>query len=192
MASWLMRWVWAKRSRPSPSSLTSWSTSASTDPSSSSSHSRKSQYLFVTSLRVYLCKHKLNDNKCINTKLYELCYAHVSSRGEIFLLCLLLTELYQTGSMSLISGHHLSSKSPTRSVALCVSDEKSSEPKVKYTFKAWQIYAVVLFIFQGSPAARRAFIPILRSGKFNVLLTTYEYIIKDKQVLAKVRKPAPL
>ena len=42
--------------------------------------------------------------------------------------------------------------------------------------------------FQGSPAARRAFIPILRSGKFNVLLTTYEYIIKDKQVLAKVRK----
>lgn len=42
--------------------------------------------------------------------------------------------------------------------------------------------------FQGSPAARRAFVPILRSGKFNVLLTTYEYIIKDKQVLAKVRK----
>jgi SWI/SNF-related matrix-associated actin-dependent regulator of chromatin subfamily A protein 2/4 len=39
---------------------------------------------------------------------------------------------------------------------------------------------------QGSPQARRAFLPILRSGKFNVLLTTYEYIIKDKQVLAKV------
>lgn len=39
---------------------------------------------------------------------------------------------------------------------------------------------------QGSPQARRAFIPQLRSGKFNVLLTTYEYIIKDKQVLAKV------
>lgn len=43
------------------------------------------------------------------------------------------------------------------------------------------------FCFQGSPAARRAFVPQLRSGKFNVLLTTYEYIIKDKQVLAKVR-----
>lgn len=41
-------------------------------------------------------------------------------------------------------------------------------------------------LFQGSPVARRAFVPILRSGKFNVLLTTYEYIIKDKQVLAKV------
>uniref|UniRef100_A0AAZ3NX45 SWI/SNF related, matrix associated, actin dependent regulator of chromatin, subfamily a, member 4 n=1 Tax=Oncorhynchus tshawytscha TaxID=74940 RepID=A0AAZ3NX45_ONCTS len=37
------------------------------------------------------------------------------------------------------------------------------------------------------PQARRAFIPQLRSGKFNVLLTTYEYIIKDKQVLAKIR-----
>ena len=46
-------------------------------------------------------------------------------------------------------------------------------------------------LLQGSPAARRAFIPILRSGKFNVLLTTYEYIIKDKQVLAKVRAHCP-
>lgn len=45
---------------------------------------------------------------------------------------------------------------------------------------------------QGSPAARRAFVPILRSGKFNVLLTTYEYIIKDKQVLAKVDQSYPL
>lgn len=44
---------------------------------------------------------------------------------------------------------------------------------------------------QGSPAARRAFVPQLRSGKFNVLLTTYEYIIKDKQVLAKVRSRGP-
>ncbi|KFV91828.1 Transcription activator BRG1, partial [Fulmarus glacialis] len=39
----------------------------------------------------------------------------------------------------------------------------------------------------GSPAARRAFVPQLRSGKFNVLLTTYEYIIKDKHILAKIR-----
>lgn len=42
------------------------------------------------------------------------------------------------------------------------------------------------FRAQGSPAARRAFVPQLRSGKFNVLLTTYEYIIKDKHILAKV------
>ncbi|KAL4647915.1 transcription activator BRG1-like [Arapaima gigas] len=45
----------------------------------------------------------------------------------------------------------------------------------------------LVFSAQGSPAARRAFVPQLRSGKFNVLLTTYEYIIKDKQVLAKIR-----
>jgi hypothetical protein len=31
-------------------------------------------------------------------------------------------------------------------------------------------------------------VPQLRSGKFNVLLTTYEYIIKDKQILAKVKR----
>ncbi|NWS78691.1 SMCA4 protein, partial [Crotophaga sulcirostris] len=36
-------------------------------------------------------------------------------------------------------------------------------------------------------ATRRAFVPQLRSGKFNVLLTTYEYIIKDKHILAKIR-----
>lgn len=33
---------------------------------------------------------------------------------------------------------------------------------------------------------RRSLVPQLRSGKFNVLLTTYEYIIKDKHILAKV------
>ena len=27
----------------------------------------------------------------------------------------------------------------------------------------------------------------LKNGKFNVLLTTYEYIIKDKALLAKIR-----
>ncbi|TKC41572.1 hypothetical protein EI555_005335, partial [Monodon monoceros] len=34
---------------------------------------------------------------------------------------------------------------------------------------------------------RRSLVPQLRSGKFNVLLTTYEYIIKDKHILAKIR-----
>ena len=41
---------------------------------------------------------------------------------------------------------------------------------------------------QGSPGLRRGMVPQLRSGKFNVLLTTYEYIIKDKQILAKVKR----
>lgn len=40
---------------------------------------------------------------------------------------------------------------------------------------------------KGTPALRRSLVPQLRSGKFNVLLTTYEYIIKDKHILAKVR-----
>uniref|UniRef100_A0A673NBQ0 Transcription activator BRG1 n=1 Tax=Sinocyclocheilus rhinocerous TaxID=307959 RepID=A0A673NBQ0_9TELE len=55
-----------------------------------------------------------------------------------------------------------------------------------YEFDKWAP-SVVIVSYKGSPAARRAFLPILRSGKFNVLVTTYEYIIKDKQVLAKIR-----
>uniref|UniRef100_A0A9J7XU02 SWI/SNF related BAF chromatin remodeling complex subunit ATPase 4a n=1 Tax=Cyprinus carpio carpio TaxID=630221 RepID=A0A9J7XU02_CYPCA len=55
-----------------------------------------------------------------------------------------------------------------------------------YEFDKWAP-SVVKVSYKGSPAARRAFLPILRSGKFNVLITTYEYIIKDKQVLAKLR-----
>lgn len=66
--------------------------------------------------------------------------------------------------------------------------------QLEYSFLISLFCSVFLFNkinslhFQGSPAARRAFVPILRSGKFNVLLTTYEYIIKDKHVLAKVKK----
>ena len=48
------------------------------------------------------------------------------------------------------------------------------------------IYIYTLFCIQGTPAMRRSLVPQLRSGKFNVLLTTYEYIIKDKHILAKV------
>ncbi|KAJ8251297.1 hypothetical protein GJAV_G00219830 [Gymnothorax javanicus] len=55
-----------------------------------------------------------------------------------------------------------------------------------YEFDKWAP-SVVKVSYKGSPAARRAFLPILRNGKFNVLLTTYEYIIKDKHVLAKIR-----
>lgn len=54
---------------------------------------------------------------------------------------------------------------------------------------------IVLFLSlspKGTPALRRGFVPQLRSGKFNVLLTTYEYIIKDKQILAKVKQTKAL
>ncbi|XP_064170613.1 transcription activator BRG1-like isoform X1 [Anguilla rostrata] len=55
-----------------------------------------------------------------------------------------------------------------------------------YEFDKWAP-SVVKVSYKGSPAARRAFLPQLRNGKFNVLITTYEYIIKDKHILAKIR-----
>ncbi|KAI7813320.1 putative global transcription activator SNF2L2, partial [Triplophysa rosa] len=47
--------------------------------------------------------------------------------------------------------------------------------------------SIVKISYKGTPSMRRNFVPQLRSGKFNVLLTTYEYIIKDKHILAKIR-----
>ncbi|XP_023676416.1 probable global transcription activator SNF2L2 [Paramormyrops kingsleyae] len=47
--------------------------------------------------------------------------------------------------------------------------------------------SVVKIAYKGTPAMRRSLVPQLRSGKFNVLITTYEYIIKDKHILAKIR-----
>ncbi|XP_077981032.1 SWI/SNF-related matrix-associated actin-dependent regulator of chromatin subfamily A member 2-like [Glandiceps talaboti] len=47
--------------------------------------------------------------------------------------------------------------------------------------------SVIKICYKGSPLARRAIVGQLRSGKFNVLLTTYEYVMKDKSVLAKLR-----
>ena len=45
---------------------------------------------------------------------------------------------------------------------------------------------VIKIPYKGSPNQRRAAQPYLKSGKFNVLLTTYEYVIKDKAILSKV------
>lgn len=47
--------------------------------------------------------------------------------------------------------------------------------------------SVIKIAYKGNPQVRRAFHYTLRTAKFNVLLTTYEYIIKDKAVLSKVR-----
>uniref|UniRef100_A0A8C2DIM9 SWI/SNF related, matrix associated, actin dependent regulator of chromatin, subfamily a, member 2 n=1 Tax=Cyprinus carpio TaxID=7962 RepID=A0A8C2DIM9_CYPCA len=47
--------------------------------------------------------------------------------------------------------------------------------------------SIVKIAYKGTPSMRRSLVPHLRSGKFNVLITTYEYIIKDKQILAKIR-----
>jgi len=53
-------------------------------------------------------------------------------------------------------------------------------------FQKWAP-SVVTLSYKGSPAARRAVQHQIRSGKFNVLITTYEYIIREKGILAKLR-----
>lgn len=52
-------------------------------------------------------------------------------------------------------------------------------------FEKWAP-TVSIVSYKGSPASRRLVQAQMRSTKFNVLLTTYEYVIKDKGVLAKV------
>lgn len=41
--------------------------------------------------------------------------------------------------------------------------------------------------YKGSPQHRRTVQALLRASKFNTLVTTYEYVIKDKAVLSKIR-----
>lgn len=52
-------------------------------------------------------------------------------------------------------------------------------------FEKWSP-SVFVVGYKGSPTMRRTLQTQMRSNKFNVLLTTYEYVIKDKSVLAKV------
>ncbi|THH13199.1 hypothetical protein EW146_g6993 [Bondarzewia mesenterica] len=47
--------------------------------------------------------------------------------------------------------------------------------------------AVKVISYKGNPAARRALQGEIRMGNFQVLLTTYEYIIKDRPVLSKLK-----
>ncbi|KAK3584043.1 hypothetical protein CHS0354_018347 [Potamilus streckersoni] len=53
-------------------------------------------------------------------------------------------------------------------------------------FEKWSP-SVIKIPYKGSPNVRKALAPQLKAGKFNVLLTTYEYIIKDKGTLSKIR-----
>lgn len=52
-------------------------------------------------------------------------------------------------------------------------------------FEKWSP-SVVVVSYKGSPHIRRVIQTQMRAAKFNVLLTTYEYVIKDKSVLSKV------
>ncbi|EGN94088.1 hypothetical protein SERLA73DRAFT_126110 [Serpula lacrymans var. lacrymans S7.3] len=47
--------------------------------------------------------------------------------------------------------------------------------------------AVKVISYKGNPAQRRLLQGDLRTGQFQVLLTTYEYIIKDRPVLSKIK-----
>ncbi|CAI9732152.1 probable global transcription activator SNF2L2 isoform X1 [Octopus vulgaris] len=47
--------------------------------------------------------------------------------------------------------------------------------------------SVIKVAYKGSPNMRRTLTPQLKAGKFNSLLTTYEYIMKDKAILSKIR-----
>ena len=47
--------------------------------------------------------------------------------------------------------------------------------------------AVKVISYKGNPAQRRALQSELRNANFQVLLTTYEYIIKDRPHLSKLR-----
>lgn len=42
-------------------------------------------------------------------------------------------------------------------------------------------------VFKGNPQQRRDLSYTIRSGNFNVVLTTYEYIIRERPVLAKIK-----
>nr|XP_018913834.1 PREDICTED: ATP-dependent helicase brm-like isoform X2 [Bemisia tabaci] len=52
-------------------------------------------------------------------------------------------------------------------------------------FEKWSP-SVFVIAYKGSPGVRRTLQAQMRSNKFNVLLTTYEYVIKDKSILAKI------
>lgn len=52
-------------------------------------------------------------------------------------------------------------------------------------FEKWAP-SVIKVPYKGSPNNRKSMQQLLKTGKFNVLLTTYEYVIKDKALLSKV------
>merc|ERR1712223_265171 len=53
-------------------------------------------------------------------------------------------------------------------------------------FEKWAP-SVVALSYKGSPQYRRNVQGQIRAGRFNALVTTYEYVIKDKAILSKIR-----
>ena len=44
-----------------------------------------------------------------------------------------------------------------------------------------------MIAYKGNPQQRRALQSEIRAGQFQVLLTTYEYIIKDRPLLSRIK-----
>lgn len=44
-----------------------------------------------------------------------------------------------------------------------------------------------MIAYKGNPVQRRALQSEIRTGNFQVLLTTYEYIIKDRPILSRIK-----
>ncbi|KAF8297763.1 hypothetical protein DL93DRAFT_2122689 [Clavulina sp. PMI_390] len=55
-----------------------------------------------------------------------------------------------------------------------------------HEFKKWAP-GVSVIVYNGSPALRKALQPSIRVGGFQVLITTFEYIIREKAVLSKIK-----
>lgn len=53
-------------------------------------------------------------------------------------------------------------------------------------FQRWAP-SVINIVYKGDPVQRRNLSTLLKGGKFNVLSTTYEYVIRDKACLSKIR-----
>jgi len=62
----------------------------------------------------------------------------------------------------------------------------STVPNWKMEFEKWAP-SVIKVVYKGQPLVRRELYQnIIQTGKFNVVITTYEYIIKDKNMLSRV------
>ncbi|KAF1747765.1 hypothetical protein GCK72_024231 [Caenorhabditis remanei] len=62
----------------------------------------------------------------------------------------------------------------------------STIPNWQNEFDKWAPN-VHLIVFKGNKENRKANEPVIKSGKFNVLLTTFEYVIREKALLGKLR-----
>jgi ATP-dependent helicase STH1/SNF2 len=69
---------------------------------------------------------------------------------------------------------------------LCAYNIDSTLTNWTLEFEKWAP-TVSKIVYKGLPQARRDLAHIVRSGNFQVLLTTFEYIIRDKSLLSRIK-----